>query len=125
MSKNSFFWEGMKTQIWDFVATCESCQRNKGDMVKTLGALKPLLIPTHIWNDISMDFIVELPRVGKKYMIMVLVKFLSKYAHFCALPHPFTPSLIAQVFLDHIFELHGMPTSIVSNWDPTLTNKFW
>jgi hypothetical protein len=72
-----------------------------------------------------MDFIVGLPRVGNKSMIMVVVNHLSKYAHFCALPHPFTPSLVSQVFLDHIFKLHGMPTSIVLDQDPTFTRKFW
>jgi hypothetical protein len=57
-----------------------------------------------------MDFIVGLPKDGKNYVIMVEVDRLSKHAHFCALPHPFTPTLVAQVFLDHIFMLHGMPT---------------
>jgi hypothetical protein len=124
-AKHSFFWEGMKINIQDFVATYDTFQRNKGEIVKMLGALQPLSIPTHIWTDISMDFIVGLPRVGNKSMIMVVVDHLSKYAHFCALSHPFTPSLVSQVFMDHIFKLHGMPTSIVLDQDPTFTNKFW
>jgi hypothetical protein len=56
---------------------------------------------------------------------MVVVDSLSNYAHFCALPHPLTPALVAQVFLDHIFNLHGMPISIVSDCDPTFTITFW
>jgi hypothetical protein len=72
-----------------------------------------------------MEFIVGLPKAGNKSVIMVVVDRLSKYAHFCALPHPFTPTMVAQVFIDHIFKLHGMPTSIVSDRDPTFTNTFW
>jgi hypothetical protein len=72
-----------------------------------------------------MDFIVGLPKDSNKSIIMVVVNHLSKYAHFCALSHPFTPSTVAQVFMDHIFKLHGMPTSIVLDQDPTFTNKFW
>jgi hypothetical protein len=72
-----------------------------------------------------MDFIVGLPKAGNKSVIMVAVDRLSTYAHFFPLPHPFTPTLLAQVFLDQIFKLHGMPTSIVSNRDPTFTNTFW
>ena len=56
---------------------------------------------------------------------MVVVDGLSKYAHFCALPHPFTPTLVAQAFIDQIFKLHGMPTSIVYDRDPAFTGKFW
>jgi hypothetical protein len=72
-----------------------------------------------------MDFIVGLPKAGSKSVIMVVVDCLSKYAHFCHLLHHFTPTLIAQVFLDHIFKLHGMPTSIVSDHDPNFTSIFW
>jgi len=100
-------------------------QRNKGETLKTPGALQLLLIPTQIWTDIFMDFIVGLPKAGKKSIIMVVVDRLSKYCHFCALSHPFTPSSIAQVFMDHIFKLHRMPNSIVSDRDPTFTRKFW
>jgi hypothetical protein len=78
-----------------------------------------------MWKKISMDFLVGLPKSRNKSVIMLVVDRLSKYAHFCALPHPFTPVLVAQVFLDHIFKLHGMPTSIVSDRDPNFTSTFW
>ena len=60
-----------------------------------------------------MDFIVGLPKLGNKSIIMVVVDRLSKYAHFCALQHLFTAFTMAQIFMDNIFELHGMPHSIV------------
>jgi hypothetical protein len=63
----------MKIDIHDFVASCETFQRNKGEMVKIPGALQPLPIPRQIWIDISMDFIVGLPKVGTKSFIMVVV----------------------------------------------------
>ena len=83
--KRSFFWEGMKQDICKFVAECEVCQCNKGEIVKYLGTLQPLPIPPTIWKDISMEFITGLPKSGNKSVIMVVVDHLSKYAHFCAL----------------------------------------
>jgi hypothetical protein len=47
-----------------------------------------------------MDFIVGLPKSGNKSVIMVVVDRLSKYAHLCALQHPFTTSIMAQLFMD-------------------------
>jgi len=115
----------MKTETLTFVAECDVCQHHKGETVKLPRTLRPLLIPASIWMDVSMDFITGLPKSGNKSIIMVVVDRLSKYAHFCALPHPFTPTLVAQAFMDQIFKLHGMPTSIVSDRDPTFTSNFW
>jgi hypothetical protein len=66
-----------------------------------------------------------LPKLGNKSVIMVVVDRLSKYAHFYALQHPFTTSTMAQIFMDQVFKLHGMPHSIVFYHDPTFTRKFW
>jgi hypothetical protein len=123
--KRSFFWDGMKQDVHNFVAEFDVCQRNKGETVKSPSTLQPLLIPPVIWRDISMDFITGLPKSGNKLVIMVVVDLLSKSAHYCALQHPFTTSTVAQIFMDHVFKRHGMSHSIVSDRDPTFTQKFW
>jgi hypothetical protein len=82
----------MKQDIRKFVIECEVCQCNKGETVKSPGTLKPHPIPPTIWKDLSMDFITGLLKSGNKSVIMVVVDRLSKYDHFCALPHPFTAS---------------------------------
>jgi hypothetical protein len=123
--KRYFFWDGMKQDIHNFFVECEVCQRNKGEIVKSPGTLQPLPIPSSIWTDISMDFIINLPKSGDKSVIMVVVDRLSKYSHFCALQHPFTTSTMAQLFMDQVFKLHGMSHSIISDHDPTFTSNFW
>jgi hypothetical protein len=115
----------MKQDIRNFVAECEVCQCNKGEIVKSPGTLQPLLIPPSIWKDVSMEFITSLPNSGNKVVIMVVVDRLSKYSHLCTLQHPFTTSMVAQLFIDQVFKLHGMSHSIVSDHDPTFTSNFW
>jgi hypothetical protein len=123
--KHSFFLDGMKQKIRNFVTECDVCQCNKGEKIKSLGTLQLLPIPPTIWRDISMDFITSLPKSGNKSVIMVVVDHLSKYAHLCSLQHPFTTSTVAQRFMDQAFKLHGMPHSIVFDHDPTFTNNIW
>jgi hypothetical protein len=123
--KRSFFWDGMKQDISNFVIECDVCQSNKGEIVKSLGTLQPLPIPPANWKDISMDFITGLPKLGNKSVIMVFVDHLSKYVHFCALQHPFITSMVAKIFMDQVVKLHGMPHSIVYDRDPTFTSNFW
>jgi hypothetical protein len=107
------------------VVECDVGQSSKGETVKSHGTLQPLPIPPTIWWNISMDFIVVLSKSGNKSVIMVVVDFLSKYAHLCALQHPFTAAIVSQLFMDQVFKLHGMPHSIVSNRDLTFTINFW
>ena len=71
-----------------------------------------------------MDFIQGLPKNGGKTVILVVVDRLSKYHHFCALIPPYTTSSIAQIFMDKIFLLHGIPSSIVSDRNTTFTSHF-
>jgi len=115
----------MKKDTFTFVVECDICKRHKGEMVKIPGALQPLPIPATLWTDLSMDFIVGLRKFGKKSVIMVVVDRISKYSHVCALSNPFIPTTIAQIFINQILKLHGMPTSIVLDRDPTFTSKFW
>jgi hypothetical protein len=53
---------------------------------------------------------------------VVIDKF-NKYGHFIPLHHPFTVTQIAKLYLDHVYELHGMPQAIISDRDPVLTSN--
>ena len=72
-----------------------------------------------------MDFITGLPKSEGKSVIVVVVGRLTKYAHFCALSHPFNASTFANAFLEIIQKLHGNPNIIVSDRDPIFPGNFW
>ena len=55
---------------------------------------------------------------------MVVVDRLTKFVHFVALSHPYTASKVAALYMQHVFKLHGMPTSIVIDRDPIFTSYF-
>jgi hypothetical protein len=72
-----------------------------------------------------MDFIEGLPNSNGHTIILVIVDRFTKYSHFYPIKHPFTASTIAQVFMDNIVKLHGIPKSIVSDRDEVFTSSFW
>ena len=55
----------------------------------------------------------------------MVVDRITKYAHFCALSHPFKESTVATTFMDIIQKMHGSPRVIVSDRDPIFTVNFW
>jgi hypothetical protein len=55
----------------------------------------------------------------------VVVDFFTKYGHFIPLCHPFTAAGVAKQFLNHIYRLHGLPATIVSDRDRIFTSQFW
>jgi len=64
------------------VKTCLICQQNRTLNKKQAGLLQPLLIPQGPWENVSMDFIVNLPPSRGFDAIMVVVDRFSKMAHF-------------------------------------------
>jgi hypothetical protein len=92
--------------------------------VNSPGLLQPLSMPKGAWNAISLDFVEGLPTSGSANCILVVIDKFSKYGHFIPLRHPYTASVVAK-FLDHIYKLHGLPTTIVSNSDNVFTSKLW
>ena len=120
-----FYWKGLRKMVKQWVRKCDICQRNKSDLSAYPGLLQPLPVPHRIWQEVSMDFIDSLPMSQGKTSILVVVDRLSKLAHFLPLAHPYTAPQIAQLFLDNIYKLHGLPKSIVSDRDRIFMSLFW
>jgi hypothetical protein len=52
---------------------CLVFQQNKGEKIKMSSLLQPLVIPRQHWEEVSMDFIIGLPKYDGKIVIMVVV----------------------------------------------------
>ncbi|KAK8938871.1 hypothetical protein KSP39_PZI011490 [Platanthera zijinensis] len=123
--KKMFYWKRMKADVLTYVQQCTVCQQCKSSNERPAGLLQPLPIPERVWQDISMDFIEGLPKSKGKSTILVVVDRLSKNAHFMAMAHPYTAEGVAQVFMDGVFRLHGLPASIVSDRGAVFVSDFW
>jgi hypothetical protein len=84
----------MQIEIAYYVARRDTCNHVKAIYIKTVGPLQSLPIPTWKGEDISMDFIMGLPRTIKGYAsIWVIVDRLTKFFHF--LPIKTDPQLLS------------------------------
>jgi hypothetical protein len=124
--KQHYWWTKMKIEIARYVARCDTCRRVKAIHMKTAGPLQSFPIPTWKWEDISMDFIVRLPRTTKGFdSIWVIVDRLTKIAHFLLVKTDHPVAVYAQLYIARILSLHGVPRTTVSDRGPQFVSKFW
>jgi len=94
-----FFWP----KIIKKYVSCELYQRNKGNNQKPAGLLQPLKTPKQYWEQISMDFMAQLPVTKAGHdAIVVFVNRLTKRVHFVPTHTTLTAPEVAKIFFNNI-----------------------
>jgi transposase InsO family protein len=85
-----------------------------------------LPIPSWKWEDISMDFVVGLPTTSQHHdSIWVIVDRLTKTAHFIPVHTTYRAKKYAEIYLERVVCLHGVPKTIVSDRGAPFVSRFW
>ena len=73
-----------------------------------------------------MDFVTGLPiTTSGNDSIWVIVDRLTKSAHFVAIKVTFSVEKLAEIYVNQVVKLHGVPKAIISDRDGCFTSRFW
>ena len=73
-----------------------------------------------------MDFVVGLPVTGRKHdSVWIMVDRLTKLAHFLPVRTDYSLDKLAELYINKIVRLHGIPVSNISDRDLRFTSRFW
>ena len=124
--RRQYYWSGVKRHVGDFVRRCLTCQQVKAEHQKPAGLLHPLGVAKWKWENVTMDFMTNLPPTQQKHVaVWVIVDRLTKSVHFLAVRMTFALERFFRLYIREIVQLHGVPVSIVSDRDPRFTTHFW
>nr|KYP46902.1 Transposon Ty3-I Gag-Pol polyprotein [Cajanus cajan] len=115
--KCKFYWPHMRVDVQRHCSKCITCLQAQS-RVMPHGLYTPLPIPSSPWVEISMDFVLGLPRTQRGFdSIFVVVDRFRKMAHFIPCHKVDDASYNAKLFFKEVVSLHGLPKTIVSDRD--------
>ena len=116
----------MKRDVAEYVSKCLACQQVKAEHQVLTSLLNPFPIPQWKWDNITLDFVSNFPLTQQKHdSVWVIVDKLTKSTHFIPVRMDYSMDRLAELYVEEIVRLHGVPLSIVSDRDPRFTSRFW
>jgi len=127
--QRKYYWPQMTKDVKEYVTSCTTCQRIKPTRHKPYGLLQPLEPPTGILEDVTMDFITDLPPSlldERAYdSILVIVDKYTKLVRYIPVRKTITSEELADVVIRNWWKDFGLPKSVVSDRGSVFTAHFW
>ncbi len=116
----SYCWSKMRTTIKRYIQNCYVCRRSKASKDRINELLKSLLILEQQWQNISLDFIIDLSESDENNAILTVIDWLSKKQHYISCwsdDEEIFAEQTVKLLLIWVFRTHELSRSIVFDRD--------
>lgn len=123
--RKNFYWPKLACDMERHIRQCKTyyLAKTKG---QNIGLYLPLPILDSSWVDVSINFILSLPRIqGQNDSMMVVVNKLFKMAHLIPCHKTLDAFHIVDLYFKKVIRLHAIPKTITSYRDVKYLSHFW
>ncbi len=124
----SYCWSKMRTTIKRYIQNCYVCHRSKASRDRINELLKSLLIFEQRWQNISLDFIIDLSESDENNAILTVIDQLSKKWHYILCwsdDEEISAEQTVKLLLIWVFRTHELSRSIVFDRDSQFISIVW
>ncbi|KAF3661735.1 putative UDP-glycosyltransferase 85A1-like [Capsicum annuum] len=85
---------------------------------KSSGSMQEFCIPTWMWEEVNMDFVMGLPLTHRQHdSVWVIIDRMTKSAHFLSVHTSYSTEDYGKLYIRELVRLYGIPLSIISDRD--------
>ena len=127
--QRNYYWSKYHQFVAQYVRNCHTCSRSKPTHHDKYEVLNSLPVPSQRWKDLSMNIVIDISESisdDKSYnVIMMVIDRLSKMKHLISCRDITNAKYLARLYLNNVWKLHELSSSIVSDRDSQFISKFW
>ncbi len=126
--RRSYCWSKMRTTIKRYIQNCYVCRRSKASRDRINELLKSLSISEQRWQDISLNFIIDLLKSDESNVILTVIDRLSKEHHYILCWSDDEETFAEQtvkLLLIWVFRTHELSRSIVFDRSSQFISIVW
>ncbi len=126
--KRNYYWSFMRKTIDWYIQNCYICQRSKTSRNKSNDLLQSLSISEQRWQDIAMNFIIDLSDSSEYNAILMIICRLSKERHYISCiteNEDITVEKTAEMLIQWVYWTHDLSSFIVSDRDSQFIFILW
>ncbi len=126
--KRNYYWSFMRKTINQYIWNCYICQHSKTFKDKLNNLLQSLLISEQQWQDIIMNFIINLSDSSEYNAILTIICKLLKKRHYisCIIDdEDITVKKTVEMLIQWIYWTHDLLSFIVSDRDSQFISILW
>lgn len=120
-----YYWPEMLEYVVQYVWNCHICVHTKASRKDYEGVLCPLSVSEQFWKDIFIDFKIQLPKSNDHDAILIIVDQLTKMKHIMVCHGICDAEEVAWLFVWHVWRLHDLFTTVISDQDTQFVSDFW